>query len=308
MHRALVALVVLLTLAAPGVVAQEKPVVFPPPGAHLAQAGNATLAYWVGTGPASVDENVTANGSYALWFGLNATNASTPRTAYLNVTGGEGTLNATPLVLTTGAGGLAYASLNVTIPDGFANASVAYAFTGELYEAANNTTVLLGPVTGSGSFGVQGSVPAPAPAIPVWGYYAGGAVLLLAAVALGVSARNRNVRRRMNEAPRRSQVMREMELERELERAKEPEKAAEIKAEIRQQEQVREKRREIQILEAKRADVLKTMDLLRKRHEAGGLTKLQYDQMLAKRKADLERIEAEIAAMEAEGGSGTAAA
>src|SRR5581483_4179882 len=126
----------------------------------------------------------------------------------------------------------------------------------------------------------------------------------------GYSIRQRNVRRRMNEGPKRSQVMREVELERKLEKAaqKDPEQAAQIKAEIRQQEQVREKRREVQILEAKRADVLKTMDLLRKRHEAGGLSKLQYDNMLAKKKADLERIEAEIAQMESEGGDAGAAA
>jgi hypothetical protein len=141
------------------------------------------------------------------------------------------------------------------------------------------------------------------------GWYVGGGAALL--VVLGVvvyGLRQRSVRRRMNEGPRRSQVMREMALEQELTRAKDPERAAEIKAEIRQQEQVREKRRELQILEAKRADVLKTMDLLRKRHEAGGLTKHQYDTMLAKRQADLERIEREIAEMEAAGGDGSAAA
>src|SRR5581483_12219506 len=126
----------------------------------------------------------------------------------------------------------------------------------------------------------------------------------------GYSIRQRNVRRRMNEGPKRSQVMREVELERKLEKAaqKDPEQAAQIKAEIRQQEQVREKRREVQILEAKRADVLKTMDLLRKRHEAGGLSKLQYDTMLSKRQADLERIEREIAEMEAQDAGGSAAA
>jgi len=71
--------------------------------------------------------------------------------------------------------------------------------------------------------------------------------------------------------------------------------------EIRQQERVRTERRELQILEAKRADALKGIDLLKKRHELGALSKLQYDNMVAKRQAELAKIEAEIAAMEREG-------
>ncbi|HWH09202.1 MAG TPA: hypothetical protein VNX21_08380, partial [Candidatus Thermoplasmatota archaeon] len=104
----------------------------------------------------------------------------------------------------------------------------------------------------------------------------------------------------------RSQALREVELEERA--AKRPEEAAVIQQELRQQEKVKEKRRDLQILEAKRADVLKTMDLLRKRHEAGGLTKLQYDNMVAKKQADLQRIEAEIAQMEAEDAAGGSAA
>jgi hypothetical protein len=133
----------------------------------------------------------------------------------------------------------------------------------------------------------------------------GAAVVLVAAGAGALVARQRSQRRKMR-GQTRSQALREVELE---ERAqKRPEEAAAIQAELRQQEKVKEKRRDLQILEAKRADVHKTLDLLKKRHEAGGLTKLQYDNMVAKKQQDLARIEADIAAMEAEdSGPGAAA-
>jgi hypothetical protein len=147
--------------------------------------------------------------------------------------------------------------------------------------------------------------PLPAPAVPTWGYALGAVLLVLVAGVVAYSVRERSLRRRMRGATR-SQALREEQLEQIAE--KRPEQAAAIHQEIRQQEQVREKRRELQILEAKRADVVKGMDLLKKRLDLGALSKLQYDSMLAKRQAELERIDAEIAAMRAEDGPGGSAA
>jgi len=284
----------------------------PPEGAHVAAAGVSQLAWFVGPGPREVNESAPVGGSGSLWIAvsnLSATNAS--RFAVVNVS--SATLVFDNASLTVPAAGNASWSYQVVAFDVPSNASgpAAFALEVSVYERLpSNETTLVGHGTGAGSVALEGSAVAPAPAVPVSWYVGGGVAVLLVAAVAGYSIRQRNVRRRMNEGPKRSQVMREVELERKLEKAaqKDPEQAAQIKAEIRQQEQVREKRREVQILEAKRADVLKTMDLLRKRHEAGGLSKLQYDNMLAKKKADLERIEAEIAQMESEGGDAGAAA
>jgi hypothetical protein len=124
------------------------------------------------------------------------------------------------------------------------------------------------------------------------------AVAILAGGYGAYALKQRADRAKMNRAPRRSQALREVELEKQAE--KRPEDVVKVQEEIRQQEQVREKRRELQILEAKRADALKTLDLLQKRHSAGGLSKHQYDNMRAKKEADLVKIETEIAQMESE--------
>lgn len=306
----LVTLLAALALLLPAVAAEGT--VAPPAGAATASVAGVGVAIWVGAPDA---RNATLAPGAAdtlrvvLTFSGNLTEPNVTRTWFVNLTSSSlvfdnATLQgsfASPFPEAPQAAGATQvrAASNAT-------GDLAYTANVTLLETRGNATLVLGQATLNGALAVV--APAPAPGIPLWAWYLLGAVVLLGVVALGVSARNRSVRRRMNEGPRRSQVMREMELEKQLEKAKEPERVAEIKAEIRQQEQVREKRRELQILEAKRADVLKTMDLLRKRHEAGGLTKLQYDTMLAKRQADLERIEREIAEMEAQDAGGGAAA
>jgi hypothetical protein len=191
------------------------------------------------------------------------------------------------------------AGLDFTVPASASNANATYTFEATAVADGPNGTTLLATATGAGSIFIA-SIAAPVePATPFPWPLVGAASVAVGGGALVVVLRQRAIKRRMNEGPRRSQVMREMELEHKLEKAKDPEQVQEIKQELRAQESVREKRRELQILEAKKADAMKTLDLLRKRHETGGLTKLQYENMAGKKRADLEKIEAEITAMEA---------
>lgn len=191
-------------------------------------------------------------------------------------------------------------AFNFTAPNAVGSYDYSVNFTA--FADQNGTLVELGSAMSTGSVTVAtAELPAPVgPVLPRTWLLAGLAILVIGGGAGAIALRQRAIRRRMNEGPRRSQVMREMELEQKLEKArtKDPEQAVQIQQEIRAAETVREKRRELQILEARRADAQKTLDLLKRRHEAGGLTKLQYDNMAAKKREDLARLEAEIAQME----------
>ena len=307
----------------------------PPPESQAVSAGGVAVAHWVGTMDA-VDAEVEADATGPLWLAMqravedaagpgadndsaveqNRTvdNASVAQRAYVNLTSDTLAFATPNLVLALDPRmSSTWAFADTAFTSNLTEAGPAsYNFTVEVYrEDADGNATLLGTATGGGAVQVASVVvDQPPVGLPTSYLVAGGAAVVVGGAAALYAMRQRRERRIMNQAPRRSQVMREMELERELEKVqeKEPERAAEIKEEIRAQEVVREKRRELQILEAKRADVLKTMDLLRKRHETGGLTKHQYDNMVAKKQQDLTRIEAEIAQMEAEDAASGAAA
>ena len=304
----------------------------PPQDAETLASGTFTLAHWtLPTEAADANATYAPGGSGQIHFAVrDAGNATTEGNATSeNTTAGvrqarvtlssEGlafanaTLGNATLLLTVPQGGAndtwESASVVFTIPADAADGPAAYRFTVDYFEEGPNGTIPLATLSGQGSVAVVVPAPPEAPGVPLPVLVGGGAAVVVGAGAAILAMRRRRERELMNAAPRRSQVMRELELERQLEKVeeKEPERAQEIKQEIRAQEQVREKRRELQILEAKRADVLKTMDLLQKRHQAGGLTKLQYDNMVAKKQADLQRIEAEIAEMEAQDQGGAAA-
>lgn len=282
-----------LLIASPLALAQEGKPVIPPADAAEVVVGNYTLTYW--TTPAGVELAPGGNGS--LYFQLSAANNTT-------ITGVNATLT---------SGMLAFANASISFVPETANATTT--FFGSIFNvsalAEGNASYSFNVTTNETSLLGEGLVPiatvvvAPvAPLFPTSYYWIGGGVLLLA-IALGAySARQRAVKKRMRGRTR-SSTMQELELEERAE--KKPEQAAQIKQEIRAQETVREKRRELQILEAKRADVHKNMDLLKKRHDMGGLSKLQYDNMIAKRKAELAKIEADIADMEAADGGSAAA-
>jgi hypothetical protein len=299
------ALALALALVVPAALAQADPTQ-PPAGAPRIALGTTglNLTHFVGPDAATMNATADAGGSGILWVGVQGLSGN--RSVVVNLTSSSLRFdNATLTIEAAGNDTWSYRAANFVAPADAGNASY------QLSVAVLDNGTQVAQANATGSVAVQAVVaPAPAPGVPTSWYVGGGLAALVVLGAVVVGLRQHSVRRKMNEGPKRSQVMREMEMEKELQRAqqKDPERAAEIKAEIRQQEQVREQRRELQILEAKRADVLKTMDLLRKRHEAGGLTKLQYDTMLAKRQADLERIEREIAEMEAQDAGGSAAA
>lgn len=290
----------------------------PPELAQRLDVGGREVAYWLGNESAT-EQALVVGEAGALWFAAEIATRpdanATSLTYYVNATADGVTFeNASAVIEHTYGDAIANESHRfVTFP--FAAPATAgpvtFTFTIEAYAATGENTTLLGRANGTLPTEARSiEVPQPPAGLPLEWLVAGGAVLVLAGGYGAYALKQRRERARMNAAPRRSQVMREMELERQLQRVeeKDPEAAAEIKQEIRAQEQVREKRRELQILEAKRADALKTLDLLKKRHEAGGLTKLQYDNMVGKKQADLQRIESEIAQMEAEDAAGSAAA
>lgn len=331
-------LLVALLVAAPFVVAQ---VAAPPAAAEVESGESVQVAHWVGNESATVAE-VESGRTASLWFGVSPlVNRTTPPPPPSNETGGNETAgnettgnetlpNATlpyVAIVNVSSPTLTFETQNVTliVPEApgdwqFATTSFStldgpvgvttYSFTVTIREGDAEGAVVE-TFTGDGTFTIaEILVPQPPTGIPTTWIVGGIVALVLVGGAGAYAMQQRRERERMNRAPRRSQVMREAALERELERAraKEPERAVAIQQEIREQERTRETRRELQILEAKRADALKTMDLLRKRHEAGGLTKLQYDNMVAKKQADLERIEREIAEMEGSDSDPTAAA
>ena len=302
---ALVALLAPLALAAA-----------PPPDAEtVAAAGGVRIATWVGEENATRTDGYAPGETGALWFAVmvtgsaekNDTNATSPgawASATFNLTSDAlDFLSPTLTLLPVNGSEWASGSVQFRVPLN-ASGQAAYEWEATVWRDENGTLVPF--ATPGGGAAVTVVAPAPPPTGLPTSWLVGGAAVVLVAAGAGVLvARQRSQRRKMR-GQTRSQALREVELE---ERAqKRPEEAAAIQAELRQQEKVKEKRRDLQILEAKRADVHKTLDLLKKRHEAGGLTKLQYDNMVAKKQQDLARIEADIAAMEAEDSSPGAAA
>lgn len=281
----------------------------PPAGAASVAVGTRDAVHWIGENATAVRTEVAPDENATLWFALRVDRQQdnvTALTYYVNLTSTTLAFENATAVVTKRYDGVVtseayqHVAFPFRAPPAPGNAS--YDFTIEAHGETENGTVPLGTASGTGTVTIAAAnVPAPLP-----GPDGLDPTLLLVLGLLGVlvlgggayALKQRRDKARMNAAPRRSQALREEALERAA--VKKPEEVQAVKEEIRQQEQVRERRRELQILDAKRADALKTMDLLKKRHETGGLTKLQYDTMVAKKQQDLARIEAEIAQMEAE--------
>lgn len=314
-------LIALLALAPAGAIDGGAP----PAGSEAMGAGDASLAHWVGPDLATV--NATVNGTATLWIGLQhpanttapdnttADNATVSYRAFVNVSGDDGLAIGTPslVLVTDGQGPWTYETTTLTT-NATEQGLVTYNYTilAEVHEIRGENTTLLGNTTGLGVVSFQtGTIAIPPPVIEppfpttLVALLVGGAVLIAGGAGV-ISMQRKREKARMNRAPRRSSVLREEALERAA--LKKPEQHAAVVQEIRQQEQVRERRRELQILDAKKADALKTIDLLKKRREAGGLTEHQYNTMAAKKQADLQRIEQEIAEMETENGDHSSAA
>ncbi len=150
---------------------------------------------------------------------------------------------------------------------------------------------------------VPGVVPPPTPVAPVnWPIVVGAGA---AVVALGGGAYALYRRTSRPKVKPRSRVLQEMKLEQRMEKLEKRaevsedarEEIAEIKEQIRSVEKGRERNREVMILEAKRDDVLKQITLLEKRRDMGGLTELQFNKMVEKKKLALAEAERELAEM-----------
>lgn len=275
----------------------------PPSNAALQTGTKSAFAAWVGNESSASNEPVAPGAAIVAWFAAHAfapaTDPNATRYALVNISPNVETFAAVRVNLSIAPNGTAWAIGNVTVPTS-ANASTAgspaFYYNATVFESSGNQTIVLDSFGGSGPNVVVATVaPAPPAGLPTT-YLVGGGIVLLLAVAVGAyGLRQRNVRRRMR-GKTRSTTLQQLEQE---EKAKKPEQVAQVQQEIRQQEVVRSQRREMQILEAKRADAQKGLELLKKRHEMGGLSKLQFESMVAKKQADLQRVEAEIAEMEA---------
>lgn len=285
----------------------------PPEGAQQVGVADRVAYHWVGNGTEAFDR-VDPGGRSAIGVAVlvdrKETNASALR-IFVNATSSTLALESKNAMLTksfegpTTSEAFHFAFFNFTAP--MQEGLVTYAFTVDvLAEHTDGNVTFVGRGGSEGTLAVaSAAAPAPPAGLPTSWLLGGAAVLLLAAGAGAWALRERGQRRRMR-GETRSRALREAQME---ERARrKPEQAAVIQQEIRAEEKVRERRRDLQILDAKRADALRSIELLRKRHESGGLTKLQHDNMVGKKRADLARIEAEIAAAEAEDAAGSSAA
>lgn len=293
----------------------------PPADATGVPLGDREVRVFFGPDPTKRNQTVAASSAETLWVAVpmdlpanatafhayvNATFANATRVGESLVSGENATAVLGSVLLRHAATaepaevGYHFAAFAFTTP---AEGEFSYHLTVEAFAEEENGTRAYGePIIFDGGAPVV-VPPAGSPPLPWTWILLAGAVLLGGGVAVGI--RRRNERIRMNALhQRRSQALREESLE--AQKRKKPEEVQRVQAEIRQAEQVREKRREVQILEAKRADALKTLDLLQKRHESGALSKHQFDQMAAKKKADLARIDAEIAEFERQDGGSAA--
>lgn len=128
----------------------------------------------------------------------------------------------------------------------------------------------------------------PRPPTPVW-VWALAAVVLLAVVPFAVQkARKRQVK----VAPR-SRTLSELQVEDKAEKAS-PKRAAEVEAarqEVAAREAERLAQRESSILDAKRNDILRSIELMKQRHERGELTAFQFQKLKEKKEAQLAELE-----------------
>lgn len=155
-------------------------------------------------------------------------------------------------------------------------------------------------VQGASESGVLTLEVVPAPSPPAEGPGTLTIVLGVGAAALVIGGAAYAVARaRKPKARPKSETLQRIEMEKQLESAKTVEEKQAIREEIKAVEAEKSRARDLQILEAKRADVERTIDLLKKRHDAGQLTRLQYEKMVEKKLDELDRINEELVAAEA---------
>ncbi|MHB8586551.1 MAG: hypothetical protein ACYDDF_12055 [Thermoplasmatota archaeon] len=243
-------------------------------------APSATLLPGVGTSLCIKWTPASHNGTQTLRIVL-----TTPSTALDNTSGWQGH---TFMLGPQAANATGPHWLNVTV-NGTSSAPTSGSTT-----ISGNFTLLLGAkVSGSatGTWAITfGGTSHPPPAPLPWTLIA--LVALAVILAVGTSAIVAFRRRQVRAAPR-SAAMRQAELEQRIEKAK-PQEAQQLREEAKQQEATRTLSREASIIEAKIRDARTSLDRLQQRHEAGRLSKLQYDQMRAERETELENLEKDL--------------
>lgn len=154
----------------------------------------------------------------------------------------------------------------------------------ESFNGTNVTREAFGTITLS----VVVVAPQPPGLLPTWAWFVIGAAVLAAGGFAVQRARKRQVR----VAPR-SRTLQELQVEDKAEKVS-PKRQAEVEA-ARQEVETREAERlavrENSILDAKRNDILRSIELMKQRHERGELTAFQYQKLKEKKEAQLAELE-----------------
>lgn len=274
---ALAALLALAPLLAPALAA---PGDAPPPAAARSQLGNVTAYAWTGLADGTPRTAWSASESGTLFLVLDGTNATA---GFVN-----GTLSVSP----TAAASLDLASFSMPLAAG-ARVDRPFAFT--LADLEGDVTFTLALFVSGNGTSANATLTVPvtvtrAPVAPPSGLspLAIGALAAVVLVGGGAWLYARS-KRQVKVAPR-SRALREEAIE----RGRRPEEAAVVAEEVRREEAVRVERREVQILQAKRADAQRTIERLDERRAAGQLTELQHARMTEKKRAELADIERQI--------------
>ncbi|HLE96732.1 MAG TPA: hypothetical protein VI997_05110 [Candidatus Thermoplasmatota archaeon] len=265
--------------------------------------GPVEASWWIGAagseGPAS---NVTPGAEMALHVTGRALGNGTYRVAVDDIRIASGVLVAALAIdpppttaafsNATGPATVAVAFAAPSLP-GTASVTVTLVVLENATALQNATEVARKEV--ASTFLVVAPAPPPAPGVPVW-VWAIGTVVVLGAGAAVLRFRKRQVK----VAPR-SRTLQELEVETKAEKAR-PKDAATIAAEyeaVQKKEAERLATREASILDAKRADIRKSIDLARQRHERGELSAFQFQKLK-------ENKEKQLAELERQGGNGGA--
>lgn len=296
-RRLVVPLAVLAALLAPLAAAQDAaPGV--PPSATRATAGPIEVAVWVAHANGTAATALPPGDAGILHVNLTSSSNVT-LDVHANATGPTGyALVQDPAVASPSlvANGSAERSWSFAVPAGATAGGASFTVTIDVIGPDGNATAQ------STIVHAIAVVPAPVPVPPAPGpnyTLIGGAAAAVLVVGAGAFALTR--RRRPKPVPR-SATLQKMEMERQAQRARTEEERVAITQQIQESEAQKAQARDLQILKAKRADAEKMIELLEKRLQAGQITPLQHQKMVEKKQADIARIDAEIAEVEARAG------
>ena len=275
--RRLIPLLVLALLLAPGALAGHTD------GAQSAQVvGPVRIGYRFEGGDGS---HTFANGTnVTVRFFLEPLDNGTYRVAIARL--GE-TANVTGTA-TPGADPLANSVTTTFVAHGPAGDTVIALFAAEVHRLDNGTAAYIDRGNLEVSFAIIAPTPPPVTGFPAWAWYVVGALVLLIALVVVQKARKRQVR----VAPR-SRTLQELQVEDKAEKTS-ARRAAEVEAarqEVEAREAERLAQRENSIVDAKRQDILRSIELMKQRRERGELTEFQFQKLKEKKEAQLAELD-----------------